>query len=258
MSASDVTVFELSRLDRERHLCALTAPAQRRAGLMALIAFNQELARIAGGVCEPMLGRIKLQWWIDVIPGILQGRPPSHPVAQALSEVRDVLSGRSTELRSLAEARNFDLEEARPDSLEALSAYAEVTGGTLHTLMLDVLGVAHGDDAFAAAYDIGTAWALIGVMRALPYQNQGGHQRDMLPQGATVREVVEHANGLLQKARQHAVPKSALAALLVGRLADRHIKRLEKQAWDPALKEEPPAGVGAVITVWWGNLTRQF
>jgi len=254
MPASDATVFELSRLDRERHLCALTAPVEKRAGLMALIAFNQELARIAGGVSEPMLGHIKLQWWIDVVPGILQGRAPSHPVARALGEVRDAMADRSVELRSLAEARNFDLEPERPQSLDALTAYAAATSGTLHSLMLDVLGVTQ-EDAHAAARDIGTAWALIGLMRALPYEKKG---RDMLPVNTSVREVLEHAQGLLKGGRSRSVTKTALPSLMVARLADRHIKRLEKQAWDPAAREEPPAGVGVVASVWWGKLTGTY
>ena len=102
MPKTDLSVLELSRLDRERYLCALTAPHARRAGLMALIAYNQELARIAESVSEPMMGKIKLQWWIDVVPGILQGRPPSHPVAQALAQVRDALADRASELRTIA------------------------------------------------------------------------------------------------------------------------------------------------------------
>jgi len=254
MPVADFSVLELSRLDRERHLCALAAPYDQRAGLMALIAFNRELARIGATVSEPMLGKIKLQWWIDVIPGILQGRPPSHPVARALAEVQGALADRSSQLKALAQARNFDLETAKPASLDELLTYAYATGGALHTLMLDVLGVAD-EDAHAAARDIGAAWALIGLMRALPYQNSG---RDMLPSGSTVRDVLAQAQGLLRDARERSVPKAALPAVLVARLADRHMMRLEKQNWDPAQSEEPPAGAGAVLTVWWGKITGCF
>jgi len=261
MSTSDFSVLELSRLDRERHLCALAAPYDKRAGLMALIAFNQELARIAPSVSEPMLGKIKLQWWIDVIPGILQGRPPSHPVARALAEVGGALAERSTELKALAQARNFDLQADKPASLNDLCAYADATGGALHALMLDVLGVAD-EQAHGVARDIGTAWALIGLMRALPYQTAQAKGRDMLPNGSTVRDVLSKAQDLLQGARACTMPKNvlkrAMPALVVARLADRHLARLEKQNWDPALSEEPPAGAGAVMTVWWAKVTGRY
>ena len=255
MTDLDPSVLDLCRQDRERYLCALVAPRVKRPGLMALIAYNQELARIPETVSEPMLGKIKLQWWIDVVPGILQGRSPSHPVAGALSAVRDALAGRGPDLRRLAEARNFDLEPGRPASLEALVDYAQASGGTLQELMVDVLGISD-DDARQAAREVGTAWALIGLMRALPYG--GGQRRDMLPQGASVRDVLEHARGLLQTARARPTPKAALSALVAGRLADRHLKRLAAQGWDPARRQEPPAGVGAVAAVWLGKLTGRF
>ena len=254
-SESNAPVLELSRLDRERYLCALAAPRAKRAGLMALLAYNQELARIPATVSEPMLGKIKLQWWIDVVPGILQGRSPSHPVARALSEVRGALLDHAPQLRIQAEARNFDLETERPASLEVLSDYARATGGGLHALMLDVLGVSD-QEAIQAATDVGAAWALIGLMRALPYGRQ--NSRDMLPLGASVRDVLEHAQGLLQAARQRPTPKAALPALLVARLADRHLKRLQAQDWNPAEREEPPAGAGAVASIWLGKLTGRY
>jgi len=259
MSENDATLLELCRQDRERYLCALSASPDKQSGLMALIAFNQELACIPHTVSEPMLGKIKLQWWIDVVPGILQGRPPSHPVAQALAQTRDVLLQRSVPLRTLAEARNFDLEPGKPTSLDALVAYARTTGGGLQVLMLDVLEIAD-ENVRRAAEDVGTAWALIGLMRALPYPAIG--RRDMLPHDTTVREVLGHAADLLQGARMrlstHAVVKPALPALIIARLADRHWKRLGKQNGGPAACEEPPAGLGAVVSVWWGKLTGRF
>ncbi|HEY9079869.1 squalene/phytoene synthase family protein [Magnetovibrio sp.] len=255
MPPSDFSVLELSRQDRERYLCALAAPHDKRAGLMALIAFNQELARIGQTASEPMLGKIKLQWWIDVVPGILQGRPPSHPVARALAETGGALQDPSKSLRALIEARNFDLEPEKPASLNELRAYAYATSGALHGLMLDVLGIT--DDAvLTIARDVGAAWALIGVMRALPYRT--AHRRDMLPADTTVREVLECAQRMLSDARQNTVPKAALPAVLVGRLADRHLSRLQKQNWDPALIEEPPAGVGAVASIWLGKLSGRY
>ena len=52
---------ELRRHDPDRYVAALYAPADRRDDLIALHAFNAEIARIRDQVREPMLGEIRLQ-----------------------------------------------------------------------------------------------------------------------------------------------------------------------------------------------------
>ena len=81
---------ECARLVRERdpdrYFSALFAPEERRRFLLALYAFNHELARIGETVREPMLGEIRLQWWRETLEGARAGRPRPHHVARALGE----------------------------------------------------------------------------------------------------------------------------------------------------------------------------
>ena len=65
--------------DYDRYLSALFAPACRREALFALIAFNHEIARIPEAVSEPMLGRIRLQWWREVLEAVYAGRARPAP-----------------------------------------------------------------------------------------------------------------------------------------------------------------------------------
>ena len=57
----------LRAADPDRYLSMLYAPQDRRADLLALYAFNAEVAGIRDRVSEPMPGEIRLQWWRDVI-----------------------------------------------------------------------------------------------------------------------------------------------------------------------------------------------
>ncbi|MCW8915912.1 MAG: squalene/phytoene synthase family protein [Magnetovibrio sp.] len=245
-------ILAVCRQDRERYLSVLMAPPEHINALMALVAYNQELANAVTGVSEPMIGQIKLQWWIDAMPSILSGEPPSHPVAMALSQIGQGLE--VSALQGLAEARNFDLEADRPQNLAQLVDYARATGGVLHGLMSDVLGGI--PEERSTAHSVGTAWALIGLMRALPYHSDG--RRDMLPQGVTVQEVLKEAQQHLDQARTVRVSKRVLSSVIIGRLATRHFKRLQRQNWDPAHAEEPPAGVGSVMSLWFGKLSGRF
>ena len=68
--------------DKDRFLSALFAPAETRADLLALYAFDIETAAVAHRVREPMAGEIRLQWWHDAITG--KTPADGHPVAEAL------------------------------------------------------------------------------------------------------------------------------------------------------------------------------
>ena len=57
----------LRAADPDRYLSMLYAPQDRRADLLALYAFNAEIAGIRDRVSEPMPGEIRLQWWRDMI-----------------------------------------------------------------------------------------------------------------------------------------------------------------------------------------------
>ena len=62
--------------DRDRFLTTLFAPDDRREDLLALYAFNHEVAKTREVVSEPTLGRIRLQWWRDNLEAIYAGQPP--------------------------------------------------------------------------------------------------------------------------------------------------------------------------------------
>src|SRR5579872_6213314 len=77
--------------DRDRYQTALFAPADRRAALFALYAFNYEVARVRESVTQPMLGQIRLQWWREAVEAAFAGAPPRHhevagPLAAAIGE----------------------------------------------------------------------------------------------------------------------------------------------------------------------------
>jgi phytoene/squalene synthetase len=70
--------------DRDRYLCALFAPAERRPALWALCAFNIEIARIPSVAPEPFAAAVRLQWWSEALRGERDGEAAAHPVAAAL------------------------------------------------------------------------------------------------------------------------------------------------------------------------------
>ena len=55
-------VEAVRRGDPDRHMTAMMAPAAVRRDLMAVYAFNLELARIPDTVREPLIGQMRLTW----------------------------------------------------------------------------------------------------------------------------------------------------------------------------------------------------
>lgn len=255
---------ELRRLDRERWLLCLLAPATRRAELFALNGFNLEIAKTREVVTTPILGQIRLQWWRDSLDAAIDHpeAPSRHPLLAALRP--PLAEGRldRARLHDLIDAREADLLDDPPATLEELEGYADATAGTLLQLHLSLLGVA-GDEARRAARSIGRAYAMAGLMRAVPLAR--GRTRLFLPAdamaaagldegaigpghpplAAAIRTVAERAAVHLRTARalRGAVPPAARPALALARFADAHIARLARAGWDPFAVDPRPSGL---------------
>ena len=266
--------------DYDRYLSALFAPAGRREALFALIAFNHEIARIPEAVSEPMLGRIRLQWWREALDAAYAGEPTRrHEVAVPLAEAIRACAFDRAPFDALLEAREADLEEDGPADLAALERYTAGTGGALTELMVAASGVDAGP-ALEAGRQVGTAWALIGTLRAAPHAaahgrvtlpanllTQAGITADDLLAGrgferfaAAAEPVAGRATELLATARQarRAVPRSGLGVLLIARLADLYLVRLRRAAWDP---RDPRLACGPLrkqAAMLWGTLLGRY
>jgi NADH dehydrogenase [ubiquinone] 1 alpha subcomplex assembly factor 6 len=166
---------EVRRHDPDRFLTALYAPSGRRESLLTLYAFNLEIAKVRETVSEPMLGEIRLQWWREAIESAYGGGPVRrHAVVEPLTDaIREHRLTRS-HFDRLIDARAFDLGDAPPPSVAALVDYAESTSATLLWLALDALGAGQDEAAHAAARAVGIAWAILGLIRAMPHHLRQG------------------------------------------------------------------------------------
>ena len=73
--------------DRDRFLAALFAPEPARRDLLAVLAFDHELARTRIVTREPLLARIRLQWWREAsVEAAGTGKARAQPIVDALCE----------------------------------------------------------------------------------------------------------------------------------------------------------------------------
>ncbi len=159
---------QVRRLDYDRYLTTLFAPAPQRRELLALYAFNIEIARIRETVSEPMLGQIRLQWWSEAIAELYAGRIRHHAVVEGLAAGVGRGGLDRALFERLIETRNFDFEDRQPRTLAELEDYAAGTSATLLKLGAQLFG-SIGPPLAEALDHIGIAFALIGLIRAVPF-----------------------------------------------------------------------------------------
>jgi phytoene/squalene synthetase len=137
--------------DRERFLGALFAAEPARRGLLALLAFDGELARTKFVTREPMLARIRLEWWREASTEAAgTGKPRAQPIVESLSEIVRRHGLAADALVALVDAREEEVE----GPLDVMR-----TGGALADLQLAVLEV-NDAPTREAAHAVGAAWLM--------------------------------------------------------------------------------------------------
>lgn len=267
--------------DHDRWLTLQFAAADDRPALAALYAFNHEVAKTRETVSEPMLGQIRLEWWRESLDGIAAGQPRKHPVVEALGAVhRDNMHALPLDgMRALIDAREQDLLDRGPADFDALIAYADATGGRLGTLAVTLCG-AEDSAALEAASNVGRAWALTGLLRALAFQaamqrtplpdaelQQLGIARETLFRGAfspeltpLIQRMAEAATDAIAAARSHRhdIPPRARNPLLLAPLAAGYLKTLARADWDPFSARFERGAAGRHLRLLWAGARGRF
>ncbi len=169
-AATDPLVNFVRRHDPDRFLTALFAPPDKRPALLALYAFNHELARAREAAREPALALIRLHWWREVV----DGAPRAHEVATPLAAFLADGALARADLLALIDAREVEADPAIA-TLDEFLAYLRGTAGGLAVAAARLLGAATPE----AVRDLGAAYGAAGVLRAVPALARQG--RCLLP-----------------------------------------------------------------------------
>ncbi|MGB3457111.1 MAG: squalene/phytoene synthase family protein [Litorimonas sp.] len=168
--AIDIDSSVLARLDEidpDRMRAARLAEPDMRDRLFALYAFHAELAKVPELVSEPMLGRIRYQWWRDCLDEIYTEKPVrKHEVATPLA----LMVGQSDLPRFLLDrvidGRERDLDPRPFETIDMATDYADATSGALAKVAVTICGGEGGEAA-------GRAWGLCGLARSYRYYADG-------------------------------------------------------------------------------------
>ena len=217
MSAAADHCFELvRRADKDRFLASLFAPKEKRAALLALYAFNSEIARVHDVVSEPHIGLIRYQWWRDTLAGIYRGETPPHPVAEELALAIRVGNLPANAFDRMITAREFDLYDDPMPDVASLEGYLGETSSALIQMASLILAGPEAAKSAEAAGLAGVAYGLAGLIRS--------DAKKFLPLDFDAKA---HARKRLVEARalRHTIPAAAFPAFLPVSLTELYLNR---------------------------------
>lgn len=208
----------------DRYLSVLYSPAEKRNDLLALYAFDAEVASLRDRVREAMAGEIRLQWWRDAFSAP-QGDRTGNPVADALREVILQRGLPTAPLEALLEARVFDLYDDPMPDRTTLEGYLGETRSAVILLAAMILDPSGATQAADAAGHAGCAAGIADILATLPDQRRRGQcyvPADLLSAVGTSREALlageteagRAVSAMVSLGREHlARYRSGLAAL---------------------------------------------
>ncbi|WP_417670510.1 phytoene/squalene synthase family protein [Roseibium sp.] len=241
--------------DRDRYLAALFAGAEQRPALLALHAFNVEIARVRELVSDPLPGEVRLQWWRDFLQGTEHGAVNANPIAAALAETIERYKLPRQALVAMIDARVFDLYDDPMPSLHDLEGYCGETVSALIQLASLILNKGEDPGTAEVAGHAGVAYGLCGLMRALPWHAARGQMflpKDVLDRHgvdpktvfagqttpeltAALAELREHIRHHLERVRAQVsdIPPHVAPAFLPLALVEPFVRMMEKPGFDP-------------------------
>lgn len=256
--------------DYARYATALFAPAEHRDALLALYAFNVEIARVREQVTQPLAGEIRLQWWDDVLAGKPAGEAGGHPVASRLLDVIDVYQLSKATLSELVAAHRFGLYDEPIQTVAELEGYLDETAGKLFTIAARIQGE-RSPLLQAVAHHAALAYGAMTVIDALPREasrkrllvpvellTRFGAKPESIFAGKASPELCDVVRALADGARTHLAEAMSLlpdinpfarSGFLVLALIPPRLRQVAKVGYDP-FKLPPRSRLRRLWTIW--------
>jgi len=237
-------------------------------------------------VSNPMIGKLKMQFWRDAVKDINAGKSPKHPIALALLQASKRANLPAYHFKRIIDARSAELETPSHLTMDSLTTHAESTSSTALYLLLSMMSLPSSALSHAASH-LGVAQTLATLLRALPYHASKGHmvipaeitakhgvnQQEVFKRGPNAEgldeaifEFATVANDHLITAREMLkgeemngrVPSAALPIFLSGVPTASYLARLEKAGFNAFAPELQVRDWKLPWQMWKGFYKRQF
>lgn len=198
----------VERGDPDRFLAAMAAPPKARAVLLALYAVNIEVARAPWASQEPLIARMRLQWWRDALDSIEAGKPvQGGEAATALASLPNL---DLAALRGIIDAREWDIEPGEFADEAEFASHIDATAGNLMWAAAKTLGATA--DLEPAMRDIAYASGVARWLQAVPALKAAGLEPLVDEGDAAIQRLAKDALAKLRSRRGVGLGIGVLAA----------------------------------------------
>lgn len=252
--------------DFDNYLVGLLVPSQHRSAFFAIRAFNVEIATIKDQANNNvMAGRIRFQYWRDILDDIYSGKDFSsstamnQPVVYALYKHINELNLTSRWFQRSIEARQSDLSVDRYETLDEIEDYTEKAHSSMLYLILESMNIKDENVEYIASH-VGVSYGIMILLRGFAYHSSKGSiyiPRDIMAkcnvkpdivlrgprneqeQGKlnnAIFEVASQAFGHLDMARKlnaKGIPKNSIYSLLPAIRSSMYLEDLRKVDFNP-------------------------
>jgi phytoene synthase len=138
-------------------------PPPKRAAITAFYAFCREVDDVVDSVGEASVAAAKLNWWRQEVHTAFAGTP-SHPVMQALMPHTREHRISETQLQSVIEGCQMDLDQTRYLDFATLRRYCHLVAGVVGEVAATIFGRS-SEQTIDYAHTLGRALQLTNIIR---------------------------------------------------------------------------------------------
>ena len=138
-------------------------PPPKRAAITAFYAFCREVDDVVDNVSEASVAAAKLNWWRQEVHMAFAGNP-SHPVMQALLPHTREHRISETQLQSVIEGCQMDLDQTRYLDFATLRRYCHLVAGVVGEVAATIFGRS-SEQTIDYAHTLGRALQLTNIIR---------------------------------------------------------------------------------------------
>ncbi|MEO1550206.1 MAG: squalene/phytoene synthase family protein [Pseudomonadota bacterium] len=226
----EACALNVQKGDPDRFAATMTLPLHQRGPLFVLYAFNLEIARASWVTAEPLIARMRLQWWSDALDEVYGGGVVrAHEVATPLARVLRAQEVPRALLDRMIAARIAESEGAPDWDTQAFWAYLGDSAGAILGAGAALLGAPAPDARMGAALGLARYWEALPALRAAgraPSLLRGGGDPDETALHARITDLSSTA---IEGLRGAPVVAPQVAVLRSGWLARGVLRRAQAQ-----------------------------